>query len=404
MARKLLGAMLLMILLFGSGCWSKKEIETLAIISAVGVDQVEIDGRKKWQLALEIFQPLAVASMEGGDVGGGNQPVAWVVTSLGDTVAEAINNFSSRTPRILFFAHNSIIVLGKEIAEEVSLADILSLSFNGAEMRLRSWVLVSNKKALDVLTARWELEQDISKELQGIIEETSKRLSKTTTCNLKELGEAMATPGKDVIVGRIEVFPTPEPQSAEQEEEIEGQETNVRLHGSGVFSQGRLAGWFDDQETRGYLILSGNAKMTVMSLQLDQDEEFDASAQIIKIKSKITPEIHQGHASVKVDITGEAHLDEFRPSGEKFTPQFLGHIEEVIASNLKKEALLTIAKAKEYRADILGLGEKIYRKHPKYWAMVKDNWRDHFVNLPIEVEVDITLRRTGMFIEPIPYR
>lgn len=401
MVKQGLAVLLLGAVLLTSGCWSRKEIETLAIITAVGVDVVELEGKHLWQITLEILHPQALAPVEGGG-GGGRQSAAWVVTSTGETIQDALGNFVSRTSRIPFYSHINIVVIGKKAAEQANLENILSLFYTSKEGRLRTWVLVAEGDTRDVFISGSELEPYIAAELEGMIIETRHRLSKAEVCNLKDVGAALAFPGRDVITGKVDVFQTPEPPPGGQQ--TQQMHSSVRLHGSAVFSEGKLAGWFEDLETRGYLFIVGKAQRTFVPLQLERDPLFDASIRILKSSGKIIPEMEEGRARIKVEIRVEGHLEELCPGDHTVDEAFFAMIEEMVAQELQKEAYMAVTKAQEYRADIFGFGEHIYRRYPVYWRQVKDNWRDYFVNLPVEVSVDVVIRRTGMSWEGVPAR
>lgn len=407
MARKCGLLILLLCALIVSGCWSKNEIENLAIVSAIGVDYVEIEGEPKWQVTMEIYHPEALAptgvsGMSGGK--SGNRPISWVVTSLGNTVDEAINHISSRTPRVLFFAHTRLIILGREAVENYNLEEILSLFLSSQEARLRNWLLIADGKAQEVLLAGPEMEPIRAEELEEMIRQTREKLSKAEVLNLRDVGESLALSGKDVVTGRVEVFKAPEPPTRLF---IPGQESvrqTFRLDGAAVFSKGDFAGWLGDLETRGYLFTVGKAKMTIVPIDLNHDDIFDANVRILKASSKITPEINGGELKMKVAIQAEGHLEGFFPGDFQVTPAFFEEVGRKTAMELKKDVLSAINKAKEYRADIFGFGERVYRHQPKYWHLVKEQWRDYFVSLPVEVEVQVVIRRTGIFEEPVPSR
>lgn len=399
--------LLLWFTLWVSGCWSKKEIENLAIVSAIGVDFVEIDGKPKWEVTMEIYHPKALAPTGGDGISGGGSGqklISWIVTSVGDTVDEAINHISARTPRVLFFAHTRVVIVGKEAVENYNLEEVLSLFFSSHEARLRNWVLIADGTAKEVLLAGPEMEPTRAGELEELIQQTRKRLSKAEVLNFRDVGEAMALPGKDVITGRVEVFKTPEPPTAIY---LPGQESvrhTMRLSGGAVFSKGDFAGWFSDLETRGYLFLVGKARMTIVPIHLANDDTFDGNVRIIKASSRIIPEIAGSDLKMKVMIQAEGHLEGFFPGDFAVTSGFFDEVGRKTALELKKDILAALNKAKEYRADIFGFGEQVYRRYPKYWQLVKEQWRDYFASLPVEVEVKVTIRRTGIFEEPVPSR
>ncbi len=393
-------------LIFQSGCWSKIEIEDLAIVSAIGVDRIETKEGEKWRITLEVYQPKALAPTEGEGGGGkgGGKTSTWIASSFGDTLQEAANNLSSRTPRIFFYAHTHCLIIGKETAEKEKLSDILPVFFGFKEFRLRNHILISEKSAFETLTSVWELEDSLADEIKGLTDETSPRLSKAVVADLKEVGDALVSPGKDVIASRLEVFPTPEPISSGQQGEQEDKAKDVhsvRLHGSAVFSQDRLAGWFDDRETRGYLFAKGDVKVSVIPLQLDGDSVFECSIRILKNSSKISVEIKEGKPHIQVKIKTEGHLEELCPGEYEVDSDLLDRIGKEISLVVQKEVIAAVDKAKLYKADVFGFGQAVYRKDPKYWSKIKENWREHFVDVPVQVEVKTLIRRTGALNKPL---
>ncbi|MEM5817426.1 MAG: Ger(x)C family spore germination C-terminal domain-containing protein, partial [Desulfitobacterium hafniense] len=55
----------------------------------------------------------------------------------------------------------------------------------------------------------------------------------------------------------------------------------------------------------------------------------------------------------------------------------------------------TVAKAKEYDADIFGFNEHLHRYHLKEWDTIAPEWRKHFRDAEIEVEVDAEIKAFG---------
>jgi len=45
---------------------------------------------------------------------------------------------------------------------------------------------------------------------------------------------------------------------------------------------------------------------------------------------------------------------------------------------------------------IFGFGAEISRKYPKEWTDLKDTWDDEFPKLNVEIDVETSLRRSGL--------
>lgn len=165
--------LLVLVLMITAGCWSRKEVEDLAIVSAIGVDRVEIEGRPLWRLTFEVFLPRSFGANSGRGGGGDSAPASWIVSSFGETLQDAIVNFNTRTPRRILLAHSNVIVIGEETARSSSLHEISDFLLRTKDLRLRNWFLVTEGTAEAMLTASWELEQDLATELLNLIELTS---------------------------------------------------------------------------------------------------------------------------------------------------------------------------------------------------------------------------------------
>ena len=105
--------LLVCLLLSLSGCWSRREIETLGFVMAMGIDKAQEEG--KLQLTMLVAKPFALG---GGEKSNPQEAAVWIFSSTGDTVFEAIRNGNSQSPRRLFFAHNRWVLFGEELARE----------------------------------------------------------------------------------------------------------------------------------------------------------------------------------------------------------------------------------------------------------------------------------------------
>lgn len=106
--------LMFVVIVFQGGCWSRKEINDLAIVLATGVDQAS-DG--KIRLTVQIARPRAFG-------GGGQKPSGfeknnvWVISQNGETVLDAQRYLEAKVSRKVYWGHNVILVLGEELAKQ----------------------------------------------------------------------------------------------------------------------------------------------------------------------------------------------------------------------------------------------------------------------------------------------
>jgi spore germination protein KC len=80
----------------------------------------------------------------------------------------------------------------------------------------------------------------------------------------------------------------------------------------------------------------------------------------------------------------------------------LKKIESIINKTFKKEIDKTIKKVqKEYKSDIFGFGERLYKDNNSYWKKVDKNWNDTFSNMKYNIKTNIIIKNLSSTINAI---
>lgn len=395
----LLAALVLLIVL--GGCWSRKEIEDLAIVTVAGLDKLEVSGQEKWRTSFQVVKPAemgAGARQQGGDKGG--EPV-WLTSGRGDTIADAGRNVSLRSPRDVFLAHTNLLVLGEGAARE-GVRDVMDLLVRDPRFRLRSWLLVAEGDALEVLRAQPELEKLLSQEMMGMVQNTQPRVSRAYVIDLKDFVNQLISPGRDPVASRIEVFipgeekPAGGGEAGHQQGMEKGPRKSVRLSGSAVFRKDQLVGWLGERETMGYLFAINEARGGVITLSAGEYRERDVSFMLTRSRSKITPGVREGLVTVNIDIKAEGDLGEHAVT-MPVKQTTIEVMEKDVAREIKRMVENTVRVAQEeYNADIFGIGNHIHRKYPGVWKTIEKDWQQIYPTVQVSVNVEAKIRRTGM--------
>ncbi len=103
--------LLLILTLLLSGCWSKRELNELAIVVALGIDKID----DEYEISIQVVDPSEISSKQPSS---GRSPVV-TYHAKGKSVFEAIRRMTTLTPRKPYFSHLQIVVIGQKLAEEV---------------------------------------------------------------------------------------------------------------------------------------------------------------------------------------------------------------------------------------------------------------------------------------------
>lgn len=370
------------------GCWSRKETETLAIVSAIAIDRVDIGGKKMYRLTENIVLPrqLGVGLGKGGS-GGETQPrLSWVVSSLGESIEEAGRNLSTRVPRTMFLAHSRIIIFGETISRE-GLAEALDFLTRYKEVRERSLVLITRGEAAKALLVEPEMEREISHETAGIEDFGSTQSPKVGKINLKDFSERVITPGIDAWEPIFEVLVPPEKPKPKG-----SPEQTVSIKGIAMFKTNQLVGWLEEPASQAVMLITNQAKHGDISVNI---EGSTVTCLFRNPHAKTTAKISGKSINVTIQLKLDMEVVESSPF-PLTTQEGIKKVEEGINRELEAQIRTVLKKSQTAGSDILGIGREVEKTKHLYWHQIQDRWGQIYPQVSFQVKVESKLSRTGM--------
>lgn len=377
-----IAAFLFMLPLFLTGCWNNRDLTEINIVSAFGIDRTE-DG--KVLLTAQVVEPAAIQSTSSGKgKGGGTQPKPVFVESYeGETVFEAIRGMLSIVDKRLFLSTAQILILGERLSEN-NINEVLDYFQRDHEVEYKMDVLVAKGiTPKEILEMETDMDSIPAVYIKGTIENTVSRGTVKRTM-LIDLVKDMGSSGRQLAIGKV----------------TKAGEKEVRTEGTAVFRDGKLAGWLEPSETRGYLFATGKVKSAIVNIPVDNGK---IAMEIIRSKGKVNVEFENGEpALLTVKVELEANVGEYEGKGKLDSPDSLHKLEELLGEEVKQEIRMTLDRTqKDYSSDIFGFGTQLHKYHPQYWKKAKDSWNDTFSKLPADIQVDAKISRTGVIKGPI---
>ncbi len=383
-----------------TGCWSRRELDTLGFVMAIGVDRAVED--RKIQLTVHIAKPFAMVarSEAGGTLE--NKPF-WVVSSTGYTVFEAMRNLVSQSPRRPYWSHSRFVLIGEDFARE-GIGDILDQFQRDPRMRHRAWIVIAKgARASDLLQVEFELEPMPSEGGMGILLATRAELSTAVAdYTLHTFLLDLEGEGVDPVATRAEIVRRP------HEFDIRGDLTrevigaSARITGAAVFRDDKLVGWLNKPETRGLNWVTGRVKSTVIVIKKPGDEDNLIGLNVVRARGSFAPHVEGEEISVLVKIEAEAAVEDVQGFVDPLkSPGFWDSMERRMATVIRNEVLAAVEKAKELDADIFGFGAELNRRAPKKWEAIKDRWDQEFRRVRVEVDVRARVTRPGLAIRSV---
>ena len=367
-----------------SGCWDRRELETIAIVAGVGIDLEEEGQQRGVVVSAQIVKPSQVKSPGASQGGGNNQKAYWVLKSTGKTIFEAIRAATLESSRRLYWAHNQVLIIGEDAAEQ-GIIQFLDFFIRDPEPRPTIWVLVADGKAGVILKMQSELENVQAFAIADLVENYVST-GEVFPIMLQELIERLLSKTTASLAPRIR-------------EEGKGKEKRVVIDGTAVFKRDKLIGLLSKKETRGLLWVLSKINSGIVNVKTDG--EAYTSIELINANGKFNSEIRDGIVWMKVYVEADGNLGEEMGKEDFSNPENLRELEQEFTAAIRDEIIATWQQAQKMQADIYGLGEEVKRRYPKLKDNLEPNWEQMFSEARIELVVKAKIRRLGKTTKPL---
>lgn len=374
-----------LILILLSGCWDANELNELAIAVAYGIDKVD----EEYLVTAQVVNPGEIEQ-----AGGSTTPVT-VYQENAATLLEAFRRMTTIAPRRIYGSHLRILVIGEELAKE-GIGDVIDLLSRDPEIRNDFYIVVSRDvMAGDTLQVLTSLEDIPANKLYAALETSEKNWAPTLTVTLDQLSAHLMEGGMEPMLTGVEVKgKVSTGESKENVTHIEPQ-TQLQYHGTAVFKEDKLVGWLNDPESKGVHYALNRVKSTIVVVPCESGGK--AGIELIDTDAELKAKAinHQPNGSIHIQVEGKVSDVECRKL-DLSKKETISDLEKKTEKDIegKIRDALTVTQG-EYESDVFGFGKAIHRSSPAYWKTVEKNWDHHFKDMPVDVSVDVTIRRTG---------
>ncbi|WP_459503818.1 Ger(x)C family spore germination protein [Bacillus sp. C1] len=379
--RHLLKWLLLMSLLcYLSACSEQEEIEERGFVVGVAYDLVkEKRSNPIMQGTYQIVLPSKLTPQNGQQ--GGSDKSYINVSAKSDSAFEQFRIIAKKISRTMFFPHIQVLVLSEDLLKKPNvLQNILDVYFRDHEMRRNIRLFISKDKAGDILNQSAKPENLPAKYIDMLTEHTGKNAQMVEATRIGEVQEKM-------IAKRSFVLPV-----------LTLTKQGVQMSGAALFrgKDNQFVGRLSGENTLGLNYIIGKK---VAGLFTVRKENQLVTYEIHKVNRKVKMSAGDAKApKFRIDLFIEGTLAELHFSeknqvmGEKKLKQF-------IAKEMEKHIQKTVKMIqKEYKVDVLELGEIYKRRDYKAWSKVNKNWdqgENYFSKCEVVVHVHPAIDHSG---------
>ncbi|OIJ10092.1 hypothetical protein BKP35_13315 [Anaerobacillus arseniciselenatis] len=377
-------------LLFCVGLFGKEEIDDLAMVMAVGVDKAE--NGEIWVTA-QVVRPADARGDAG--VGGTEGDPIWTATGEGKTIFEAIRNLARFSSRRIYWGHNAIIVISEEVARD-GIVDVIDFFTRNNELRMRTWIVVTEKKANEVVAVKTGLEVIPGRSLDRLFR-YSPIVAEAPRTDVMSLSASYI--GEHVHPYLAMVRLRSRGVDPENPKEF-GSIPQIELSGIAVFRDDQMVGRLNPRESRGFLWFVEDVGNAIIPLSCP-DEEGPVSVELRDNRFQLTPNYKNGKVSFIATVETVTDLVELGCPTELEHSEVMEDLESDVAAYIKKDIEVMLEKVqKEFKVDAIKLGRAFQAKYPQYWNDLKDDWDEIFPEIEVKVNVKVELNNPQLLENP----
>lgn len=151
--------LLIIIIIFLTGCYNYTEINDLAFISSIGIDYNKTN--EKFIVTYEILND--------NSTGEGKINKSYTISAEGKNITDAFNNTSLKVNNKPYFYHLKIIAIDETISKK-HMKDVVDYILRNPDVKNEFFlILIKNAKAKDILDKSDEVDPDIGNKIYRMI-------------------------------------------------------------------------------------------------------------------------------------------------------------------------------------------------------------------------------------------
>ncbi|SFD79540.1 spore germination protein KC [Paenibacillus catalpae] len=376
-AAKLLIVLVILALL--SGCWSQFELPDRGFVMGVALDEGK---NGKIEMTTQVYRPQPAHG--GHDLpSSGNGTAGLNITTTDTTVMEAVRDIPIHLGRKAQWSHMRVIVIGEQLARSVNMGELLDFFYRDHEPRVTVSLMIAKGRAGEMLNKQPIIEQTMGQQLLSAKKFAASASAKTIDTTLLKWVLQSLSAHNDSYISYVY--------------ENKDNKDVFSAAGLALFKGGKLAIIMSPKKTEGLVMLRNEYDDGVIQLPCDSPSKEMETLEIINLQTKIKTHIKGDQITVHVKAQGDGAIGELKCTSIKNKEEeavFIHKVEEAIKTKIRN----TVHYLQKNKIDVIGIGNLIYRKHPKQWKNLSNGWDDTFAEIPFNVEVKLRLVTGGTVI------
>lgn len=381
--------LILITLTFLTGCYNYRELNDLAIVTAVSISKE----KDNYNIAVQVVNPK-----KDQDTSSSNEPDFIVYKSKGETLQAAFESLVKESPKRMYKTQMQILIIDEKMAKN-NIKEVFEYLARDPEIRNEFNVLIG--KSDNILETLTPLNNLSSQNILDSLKASSKYLGNTNLLTFNELLSDYQNEKTEMAIPVIKLTSQKNKDDKNTEKILEKTTTTpaIVLDNISIFKDNKLIGYLSTKETVSYNFINNN--ITLTNIKKDYPNNKYIAYKILKSKSKleVTPKKH----TITLTIKGNAEINEATYNINLSKEKNIKKLEKSLNKRLEKMITSSFnSTRKKYNSDIYGFEDLYYKKDPKYYNKIKKDWDSkEFQKIKLKVKSNIKIVEQGNILGKI---
>lgn len=381
--------LILITLTFLTGCYNYRELNDLAIVTAISISKE----KDNYNIAVQVVNPK-----KDQDTSSSNEPDFIVYKSKGETLQAAFESLVKESPKRMYKTQMQILIIDEKMAKN-NIKEVFEYLARDPEIRNEFNVLIG--KSDNILETLTPLDNLSSQNILDSLKASSKYLGNTNLLTFNELLSDYQNEKTEMAIPVIKLTSQKNKDDKNTEKILEKTTTTpaIVLDNISIFKDNKLIGYLSTKETISYNFINNNIALT--AIKKDYPNNKYIAYKILKSKSKleVTPKKH----TITLTIKGNAEINEATYNIDLSKEKNIKKLEKSLNKRLEKMITSSFnSTRKKYNSDIYGFEDLYYKKDPKYYTKIKKDWDSkEFQKIKLKVKSNIKIVEQGNILGKI---
>ena len=373
---------ILFIIFLLTGCYDRKELNTIAIMTATEINKIDD----------EFIVHAQVVNPQSSDKTVNIQAPFVIYEGKGNTIHEAYRKIKLQSSRYLYPNHMEILIINESLAKE-DISQIIDLFLRIPDIRTEFKVIIGKNE--NILSITTPIDDVSGTSIIDTMETNNKYLGITNLVSFNEFANMNLNKNLEIILPSIEAINYKEEATTTKNTENTKIKSLYKLGNLGIFKDNKLKGYLSENESITYNILKNKAKAILITKECEKDKYMTVEA--TNIKSDISTKNKE--INIKIEMTG--NINETMCSIKLNSEENIKKIEKDLNNYVKETINKSINNIRDkYNSDVFGFLDLIYKKDYNTYKKIKDNWyKNEFKNIKINTKTSINIIGKGNVLE-----